>query len=189
MRGDEKMTASASYPTYEEVQQVRKILSDVSREHWINDEFMTWRWWVLLGLTLVPLLIWWKIVDKNRAQEIALYGCLIGLLCAIVDNIGTELLWWGYPDKLFQMIPPLFPADLVLVPVSMMLVFQFFFEFKRFMIANAVLAGFMAYICEPIFIWIGYYELYSWSLTYSFLFYIAAAILARWLVVKSRPKP
>jgi zinc transporter ZupT len=69
-----------------------------------------------------------------------------------------------------------------------MLVYQFFFEFKRFVLANVVLAGLMAYICEPIFIWIGYYELNSWSLTYSFIFYITAAILARWLVMKLRPK-
>ncbi|NHM32056.1 hypothetical protein [Neobacillus terrae] len=103
-------------PTYRDIQQLRGKLRDISYEHWLHNDLFTWRWWLLLLLTIVPWIIWWRLVDKKRVAEILLYGTLIAILAILLDNIGTDLIWWGYPTKLFQMFPPLVPADITVVP-------------------------------------------------------------------------
>lgn len=177
-----------SFPSFDEVQKIREKLRNMSYEHWIHDDFLTWKWWLLLALAILPWVIWWKIVDKNRAHEILLYGCLIGIFTVILDNLGTELLWWEYPDKLFQMIPPMFPVDLTLVPVMFMVIFQIFTSFKPFLIANLIWGVFAAYIIEPVFVWLGYYQLTGWHPTYSIVFYMVATTLSRWIVIKTQDK-
>ncbi|TVY08806.1 CBO0543 family protein [Paenibacillus cremeus] len=171
-----------SYPSYDEVQNERAHLSELSYQHWIHDDFLTWKWWLLLVLSILPWIIWWKFTDKTRRQESLLYGTLITIFAIALDNVGTELLWWGYPDKLFQMIPPLFPADISLVPTSMMMIYQLCSSWRTFLISNTVFAAFLAFVGEPIFIWLDYYELNSWKLVYSFLFYIIAGVLAKWII-------
>ena len=147
--------------------------------------FLTWRWWVLLGLTLGPIVVWWKIVDKKRAYEIALYGCILNITAVILDNVGTALLWWSYPIKLIPIVAPFFTPDSLLVPIVLMIVYQFFSSnWKRFLSANLIAGAFLAFVAEPIFIWLGYYQLNEWKLAYSFLFYMAASSFARIIILR-----
>ncbi|WP_144854837.1 CBO0543 family protein [Paenibacillus cremeus] len=122
-----------SYPSYDDLQQAREQLRQLSYQHWIHHDLLTWRWWLLLTLTIVPWIIWWRVANKSRRQETLLYGALIAIFAISLDDVGTHLLWWGYPDKLFQSIPPLIPADLTLVPVFMMLVYQLLQDWKLFL--------------------------------------------------------
>ncbi|NRD79031.1 hypothetical protein HPT25_16850 [Bacillus sp. BRMEA1] len=175
---------SKSFPSYENVQKVREKLKDIAYQHWINDDFLTWKWWLLLILSIVPWIIWWKIVDKKRIIEILLYGTFIVILCMILDNLGTDLIWWGYPHKLFQSFPPLVPADITLVPCLMMLVYQWTNKWKSFLIMDLILSLLMSYLGEPFFIWLNFYQLTKWKLFYSFLFYNFSGIFCRWIVLK-----
>lgn len=34
--------------------------------NWLNNELFTWNWWVLVGLIIIPLLLWIKVVDRKR---------------------------------------------------------------------------------------------------------------------------
>jgi len=176
---------AATFPSFDEVQKVRGKLLKIAYEHWVHDDFLTWKWWLLIVLSIVPWLVWIKIIDRERVHEILLYGFFIAICAIALDNIGTDLLWWGYPDKLLPMIPPLFPADWTLVPVILMVVYQFFHTWRSFIVANLVLGAFLAYLAEPVFIWLDFYQLYSWKLTYSYLFYIVTALVGRWLVLKT----
>ena len=177
------------YPPYEEVLRARQLLSDVSYQHWLHDEFLTWKWWLLLALTVLPYFVWWRIADKRRLHELLLYGLLMGMLAVITDDIGTQLLWWSYPDKLLQMVPPLFPADIVLVPVAFMTLSQYVSgPFWRFLVANALLGALLAYVGEPIFIALEFYRLHTWRLSYSFAWYIVAAVTARAIVRATRAR-
>jgi hypothetical protein len=175
---------SKPFANYNDVQEIREKLKETSYEHWIHDDVFTWKWWLLLSLTIVPWFIWWRVVDKKGLNEILLYGAFIAISAIILDNIGTDLLWWGYPTKLFQMVPPLFPADITLVPCLMMLVYQWTKTWKSFLLSNFILSLFMAYIGESLFIWLDLYELNEWKLTYSLLFYNIGGIIFRWIVIK-----
>ncbi len=178
------------YPSYDQVQEARRNFGQLSLEHWYHDDLFTWKWWLLLALTVLPYILWWQIANKRRAHELLLFGMLTAVFAIVLDNLGTELMWWGYPDKLVQFAPPLFPADLVLVPVCLMTVYQFFGEdLRRFLIAITIWGALLAYIGEPFFIWLGYYQLITWKLTYSLIFYVVASTLARWIVRATRHVP
>ncbi|WP_373685899.1 CBO0543 family protein [Priestia megaterium] len=53
---------------------------------------------------------------KDRLHVFA-FAMFIGIVSSILDVIGADILLWGYPIKLFFMVPPLFPADLTIIPV------------------------------------------------------------------------
>lgn len=49
----------------------------------------------------------------------------MGIISSILDVIGIDILLRGYPIKLFFMIPPLFPADLTVIPVAFSLAYHY----------------------------------------------------------------
>jgi hypothetical protein len=170
---------------YKEINQARDNLEALVIQQWKREIVFTWEWWLLIALTIVPLVLWWRIVDKQRAHEIAFYGCMINIMAIILDDFGIHLSWWGYPVNLLPMLPPLITADSILVPIAFMIGYQLFSSnWRTFLIANAIIGAFIAFVAEPIFVWIGYYQLITWKLGYSFLFYIAASSLARLVVVR-----
>lgn len=179
---------TSPYPSIEQVQEARVELRDLAYQHWIHDDFLTWRWWLLLALTILPWLIWWLIIDKNRLRETLLFGMLMSVISISMDNIGTDLVFWEYPDKLFQMVPPLFPADLSLIPTSMMLCYQWGETWWRFITIVVVFAFFVSFAGEQIFQWLHFYRPVTWSSLYSFPIYIALAMFGRMIVAKTGPK-
>jgi hypothetical protein len=171
--------------SYLELLKIREQLHQVSVTQWKQASVFTWEWWLLIGLTIIPLIVWWNIIDKKRAYEIAFYGCMINIFAVILDDIGTDLIWWGYPVKLEPLVPPLLTADSILVPIVLMIVYQLFAtSWKSFFIANLIAGAVIAFVAEPIFVWIGYYQLIKWKLIYSFLFYILASSLSRFIVIR-----
>jgi hypothetical protein len=86
MRGD--LPTMPSFSSYEDVQKARKTLSDESFQHWIHYDLLTWKWWILLILTIVPWFIWFKIVEKKRVHEILAFGLIISILAVLLDTIG-----------------------------------------------------------------------------------------------------
>ncbi|MFZ3589274.1 hypothetical protein ACOI1C_08265 [Bacillus sp. DJP31] len=61
-------------PTYHDIQDALRKLSDLTIEHWKHDDLFSPTWWVLLMATILPYILWWKIVDKSRFFEIFSFG-------------------------------------------------------------------------------------------------------------------
>jgi hypothetical protein len=175
-------------PSFEEVVRISRELREVSHQFWLENTFLTWRWWLLVALTIVPWLVWWKFVDKNRLQPILFYGVLTALFALVVDSVGSNLQWWVYPNEVYAVIPPLIPVDLTLVPVTMMFVYQISTTWKSFIINNMLLALPAAYIVEPLFIWVDFYQPIDWKHTYSVVFYMVGGIFCRWIVLATLNK-
>ncbi|WP_141770123.1 CBO0543 family protein [Bacillus massilinigeriensis] len=97
--------------------------------------------------------------------------------------LGVDLLWWGYPDKLFSMIPPLFPADLVVIPVTIMLIYQFNKNWKSFIIAIIIWAAVLSYLIEPAFIHFNLLAFEKWSHTKSFFGFIMFGFINKLIIV------
>lgn len=175
--------------TYTEVEKFIVKLRDISLEYWMNNVFLTWRWWVLIGLLIIPWLIWLKIVDKNRRQELLVYGFSISILGLTMDTVGNNLLLWGYPYQIVNgILPPLLPANLGVLPVTFMLIYYFFPTFKRFFITNVVVAACLSFIGQPIFKWLGFYVLTNWNYVYSFLVYIVMFLICYCIVRSTKPQ-
>lgn len=173
-----------SYPTFDEINEIRLLLKEATITHWLHAELFHLNWWINLILTLLPLYIWWKLVDKERVFKILTFGLMIAIVSIILDIAGINLVWWGYPNRLLPMIPPVFPFVVSNIAILNMLIYQYFCTWKSFLKAKLVLATTYAFIFEPLFVVLGFYELYTWKYWYSFVGYIIMAVLIRWIVEK-----
>ncbi|MEW9672769.1 CBO0543 family protein [Ammoniphilus sp. 3BR4] len=159
-------------------------LSEVTLDYWLHHDLFTWRWWILLGFSIFPSAIWWKILDKTRKPEILLYGFCTAFLATFLDVLGWNLNLWSYPHKLLPLSIPLIPADLIILPIFYMLVYQRFLTWRSFFWANIALAFILAFIMEPLFLWIEISKFLAWKHVFSFPIYIAISILGKWVTMK-----
>lgn len=165
---------------YAVVQEARERLYHISTEHWLHYDLFSLKWWVLLFLAIAPWFLWWKLVDKTRLPKILIYGLLFACFSVTFDIFGTTSLLYSYPIKLFPFTPPLLPYDFTVLPVTYMLVYQYV-PGKNFWYVCLALAGFLAFIMEPLLVLTRFYELISWKYIYSFPIYLSMSLLFRWL--------
>lgn len=171
------------YPSYEDVKKARETLKDVSTSHWLHDDLFSWKWWLLLVAAIVPWIIWLKVRDKDRTFEIFSYGLTWAMFACLFDVIGGEMILWGYPDKVLPMVPPLFPADVTVIPISYMFVYQYTKTFKSYFVFSLIVSAIFAYVIEPLFIKGGMFALHNWKHTFSFIgFFILSQIV--YLIIK-----
>lgn len=176
------MRFKLSYPSFEEIREVHKHLVDMRMEYWLHDNLFTFQWWLLLVVLFVPWLIWWKFVDKTKVKEILLFGTILMIFVIMLDDIGVELQLWSYPYQLFSLLPRLISIDQGIIIVFHMLLYQYFPSWKKFIIANIIMAIIFTYIFEPITVWIGIYELDNWRYTYSLPIYVIKAAIVKGIV-------
>lgn len=164
--------------------EVRKLSSELSFEHWIRAELNTWRWWLSIILLILPLVIWWKFVDKNRIFEILTFGLFILMLATLSDVIGSELVLWNYTIRILPIVPRLLPFDFTIAPVIFMSLYQYYPTWKGFIIASLVMSAVLAFIAEPLLILMNLYEVITWKFIYSYPVYLSAALISKWLVCR-----
>lgn len=172
-------------PSHKEIVELTKQFKSVVLHRWEMETFLHWRWWLLLVFSILPWVMWWKFADKKRLHEILLYGFFAIILILILDTVGSFMVWWEYPINIFPS-PAMLPSDISIVPCLMMGVYQKAKVWKTFLLYNFLLASVMAFIGEPLFVWLGFYRLIEWHLFYSFCFYNIIGALCRWFVLKTK---
>jgi hypothetical protein len=175
------------YPSFEELSQVDKKLSEIRAEHWINHDLFSLQWWFLIILLLVTLIAWWKIVDFKKLMEILLYGFLVLTLVHTLDDLGFELQLWSYDYQVFKIVPRLNAVDVV-VTITYMFIYQFFPKWKAFLLAKISMAVVFSFVAEPILSWMGIYKMQNWKYIYSFPIYIIIGVLLKWTMEKIKLK-
>jgi len=169
--------------SFKDLSDSTKKLRDLSYEHWLRYELFTFDWWFLLIISIIPFIIWWRLLDKNRMNEIILFGLFVGLISVIIEYIGEYIaLWWGYKIKLFPGVTLFFPFDLTILPVSYMLVYQYFPKWRSFFIGMIGLSFGAAFIFEPLLDWMDIYVLNTWKYIYSFPIYLVIGLFFKWLL-------
>lgn len=114
-----------------------------------------------------------------------MFGFFIALFSMIFEHIGENVaLWWGYRTRLIPTLTFIFPFDLTVLPVSFMLVYQFFNEWRSFVKGMLVLSLGGAFVFEPLLHWMDIYVLYTWKYVYSFPIYFAMGLFFKWFVQK-----
>lgn len=156
-------------------------LTQVRIEHWLKHDLLSLQWWILVATLIIPWLLWWKWVDKKRLAEIALFGALILILASFLDAILSDLRWWEYKYYVIPLWPRLISADFTIIPVTYMFIYQYFQEWKRFLLAMLVVSAVFAFIGEPLLVWSDIYTLYKWKHIYSFPIYFTTGALVKYL--------
>lgn len=170
------------YPSYESIREVHKELGEMKLEYWIYHDLFTFQWWLLLILLIVPWIVWWRFVDKNKISQILLFGSLLMILVMMLDDLGVESHLWSYPYQLLNLMPRLIAIDQGIIIIAHMFLYQYFPRWKKFLFANTVMAILFTFIFEPIVVGMGIYKLENWRYIYSLPIYILKATLIKWLV-------
>lgn len=178
-------------PEHKMIEHLLRAASRPEINNWLHDDLHKWTWYLNLLLTIVPVYIICKVIDRRRLLELVVYGLFIAVAATFLDCLGLAFNLWDYPDRLLPIEPRLLPVNLVGLPFFYILAYQYFRPWSQFVLANFVLAALFAFVGEPLFIWLNLYDPVAWHPAYSFPIYIALAILARcftdFLVKKDLP--
>jgi hypothetical protein len=167
---------------YTEILAVQKHLHELQYEHWLQHELFTNQWWALVGVLIIPWIIWWKLVDKTRTAIILAYGIYIMFVITAMDAIGSALQFWIYPIKLIPIVPDTVGIDWGLLTVADMLIYQYFPRWRSFIVAEIVIAAFLAFVGEPVAEVCKLYLPLHWEHSWSFPIYVMKAVIGKWLI-------
>jgi hypothetical protein len=145
------------------------------------DKVISLQWFFLVLLLIVPWIIWWRFVDRNRIIEIFSFGLLLSAISSVLNANGINLMLWTYPYKLLPFSSRAYSFSLSALPVAYMFLYQYFPRWRSFATATVVLAAVIAFIIQPIFSMLDIYRLIKWNYFYSFLALIFMGLGARLL--------
>ncbi|HBV98683.1 MAG: hypothetical protein JL50_17355 [Peptococcaceae bacterium BICA1-7] len=146
-----------------------------------HEKVFSFQWFFIIFLLIVPWVIWWKLVNRKYIAEILSFGLLTAITASILNEIFLNLQFWRAPYSLAPVPPRWFAPAYSLLPVTFMLIYQYFQTWRSFTIATIVIAGISAFAFQPILSWMGIMILIKWNYFYSFLTFIAAGLGVRLL--------
>ena len=169
------------------MQEFKREFLDLSIQHWLSYEFLTWRWFLKVVILISAIIVCVKLIDKKRAFETVAYGLLVSLVSTALDAVGTGFAFWEYPVRL---LPLEFSEihDFVLIPVVYMLLYQRFVKWKEFIIADALVSVLGSFIVEPVFAALGFYRVITWRHIYSLPIFFAIAAFSKFIIDKLKAK-
>lgn len=164
---------------FEQILAVRRTLTDLYLQDWLEHGVTRWTWWLLLFIAIFPIFIWWKYTDRKRFLEISFFGLLVSIFSGLVDYLGVQLMWFAYPDRLIPTAANYFPIDYVLIPVIYMLIYQKYTAWKSFIGANILVAAFLSLIADPVMVWLNIYQPLFWQYYYGIPTFVLIVIAAK----------
>lgn len=171
------------HPSFEELEKARKEYLEVAREYWLKHDLFSFDWWLLLIISVVPWLVWWKFVDKKRLTQILLYGFFVSAESVMLNISLTNSMVWGYQNIVFYLFSPvLFPYDFTMMPVVYMLVYQKCIKWKTYLFASISISVIFTFVVEPLLEWMKIYREYKFPSIYSFALYLLIAVVSKWIV-------
>ena len=166
------------------IAQLQSVFTDMRMEQWLQDTVFTWQWWLLVALLIVPWILWGVLIDKKRLTAVILLGMFVLATVTWMDDLGTDFILWYYPYKLLPVYPQLIPINYAVLPVTYMLIYQYFPLWCSYITAIAIMAALYSFIAEPALAYLGMYQVLKWQFYYSFPIYLLIGISHRWLVEK-----
>jgi hypothetical protein len=158
----------------------------VLKAYWHQNNYLTYKWWFLVLLSIVPAIIWWIKVDKTKLIENTAFGLFYGVTAIFLDSIGSNAMVWTYPVRLTPYLnPQLYPYDVGVVIIPFMLLYERFGKsFKKFSIATGLLSVFLAFVAEPFMVYLGIYKEIIWKHIYSFPIYWLVGLMCWGIINK-----
>lgn len=165
--------------TLEQISATKIILWNQLYTSWITEELFSFPWWFSVLFLAGAYIIWWKLLDKSRLIELLLFGSLLAVMSAIIDTLADNLTLWQYKVRIFPFTPAFFPFHLTLAPISLMIVYQYTNNWYRYLIGTLFAAVIYCFGIAPLFVAIGEVELLKWNHGYTFITFLARAVIAR----------
>ncbi len=154
------------------------------QNYWLHNVLFHWRWWLSLGLTIVPWIIWILLRKKPSTARLMFAGATVMVLSSLLETIGVSRGYWWYGPKSIPIPTTNLMWSYSLMPVTIMFVLQYKPHIKP--LIKAVLYSAVAcYVGMPIFSFLSLYVQKHWSLFYSFVITIVIYLVADFVAKRS----
>nr|WP_263326259.1 hypothetical protein [Neobacillus sp. Marseille-Q6967] len=135
--------------------------TDALNGYWIDFAlYSSFEYWMMVAFLIVPLLILFFKIDKNKIFLIGFYGYSVHVIFAYVDTFGKHSGYWNYPFPVIPVLPGL-AIDSSLVPVAFMLVYQWTLNNKSYYLYSIAMAGIFSFILKPFLVELGLFRMYE----------------------------
>lgn len=134
---------------------------------WLKFQLFSWRWWIAVGLIIIPWTVWLIVRKKESTYRLLLVYFFVATLAMELDMIGVSLRLWSYPISIVPQMPCYLPFNYSALPVTTMLFLQFCPNVKPVYKA-LVYAGLGSFVFQPVMIWVGLVIHEKWPNLYSF---------------------
>ncbi len=157
-----------------------KLTSD-HIDQWLTEDFLRFRWWLLIVIYIACAVAWWKLLDKRHLKKTLLFTALAYIAVLSINEYGQELILWDYPIDLIPMFPPFSSVNLLLLPPIYSLVYQRFTSPHTYFSAVLVVTAGFCFVIEPLLAWGGFFQLLNWQYWLSLPLYTVMALIIRLL--------
>lgn len=131
----------------------------------------------MLALFVIPLVILYLYIDRRNLFLICFYGWNIHVWFTYVDQIAVRYGYWSYPYRLIPYIAYSFVIDSSLIPVTLMLVYQWTMKHnKNFYIYSIGAAFALAFIIKPLMVQLNMLDIHK-GMNYFYFFIVNTVIL------------
>ena len=169
----------------------KKLIEQICHHHmdfyelWNSGMYLTWRWWLLAAMTVLPWVVWLFIRKKESTHRLLYAALFIAFVALALDMLGVILDIWSYPVLLFPILPECSPYNFTVLPVVTMLFLQYRPK-ARPVIKALIYATLGAFVFQPLMEWAGLYATDEWRDWYSFPILFAMYLCAHWLAARGR---
>lgn len=161
------------------LQELIEKLSAETRALYMESIFLTWRWWLCFGLTVIPWAVWLLFRKKESTFRLLLAGFSTVMISMLLDDIGVELNFWDYNVDIDAINPSFLLWDMSVLPVVTMFFLQIKPDFNP-LIKALIFSGTASFIVEPLFCRMKFYDPEIWRYIYSFPIYILIYLIAHY---------
>ena len=168
--------------TFDHVIDNQRYLTKLRVDYWLSNSLFSVQWFCLLALLLISWAIAIKLIDKKNVTDVILSGLLMLLTLDFLDQIGILSSLWDYQIQLIPIPTGLIAVNYSLVPVLTMLMYQYYPDWRRFLLYSTLLSFVGSAIIEPLLEVFKIYTVINWEHYYSFPIYIAIAAIDKMIV-------
>lgn len=176
-------------------EEINEILdrNQVQIEHLIEKKIQIWidyvlfsgLWWMGLGLSIIPWIIWFVIRKKDSMDRLLYIAFYVMSISVLLDIVGDQIGLWHYRYHVIPVLPTYFPWDITLMPLTVITLLQVKPRVNPWFKA-IFFALLSSYGAEPFFEWLSVYEPVNWRYSYSVPIQIAIYMIAHYLSKRER---
>jgi hypothetical protein len=71
-------------------------LNDNYIKIWNEDIFLTWRWWISIGVLIFPWCAWFILRKRDSIDRLLYSGFTVYVVTSVLDGMGVPLGLWCY---------------------------------------------------------------------------------------------
>lgn len=161
------------------VNQIKELI-DQKIQIWADHVVFSGLWWMGVGLSIIPWIIWFVIRKKESTDRLFYVGFYVMTLSVVLDILGDQMGLWHYRFNVIPVLPTYFPWDVTLMPVMIMILIQVKPNMNPWLKA-IFFAVITSYLAEPFFDWLEVYEPIQWRFSYSVPIQLAIYMSAHYL--------